>query len=84
MIGGSGMLLLSSVAGYWVLERADRHKGGLRRIGQWLGVIIIAVSLVGVAGRVWCVASGFFGDGAKGGVLCPFAPRSSMPGSPSQ
>lgn len=73
LMGGSAGLLLSAVAGYWVLERADRHKGRLRTLGQALGGVILVVSLVGLACRVWCVsqgAGGWCGMKAKGG-MCP-------------
>ena len=50
----AGLLLISAAAGYWVLERAHREKGALKTIGQWLGAIIIIVSLTGVACTV-CV-----------------------------
>jgi len=54
----AGLLLISAAAGYWVLERANREKGALKRVGQWLGAVIIVVSLVGVACRVYAVATG--------------------------
>ena len=71
MVSGSGVLLLASIGGYWVLERASTHKGGLKRIGQILGGVIIAVSLIGVACRVWYLATGT-------GGFCPFMPKSDM------
>jgi len=46
---GGGMLLLAAVGGYWVLERAETHKGVLRRVGQFLGWLIIIVSFTGAA-----------------------------------
>ena len=69
MIHGSGVLLLTAVAGYWVLERADTHKGDLRRVGKVLGWTIIVVSLIGVACNVWCLAA------YKGGY-CPLPKKS--------
>ena len=61
MVSGVGPLLIAAVAGYWVLERADTHKGRLRSLGRFLGGLIIVVSLVGVACRVWCMAAGGMG-----------------------
>jgi hypothetical protein len=78
--GGSGLLLLAAVAGYWVLERAERHKGLLKRVGQWVGGAIIVVSLVGVGCRVFCAATcppGAMGMGAKG--FCPFGFKAMPP-----
>ena len=57
MIYGTAPLLFAAVAGYWVLERAEKHRGGLRRAGQLLGGVIILVSLIGIACRVWSVAT---------------------------
>ncbi len=68
MIGhGAGWMLLTSVAGYWVLERADTHKGDLKRIGQVLGWVIIIVSLVGMVCNMWSLAQWKTG-------YCPFSP----------
>ena len=74
MAHGVVALLLSSVAGYWVLERAENHKKGLRQVGRLLGWIIILVSLIGVTCRVWCTSSGYGGMGMKGG-FCPFSSK---------
>ena len=71
---GGGLLLLSAVAGYWVLERSSSHKGTLKQVGQVVGWVVVVVSLVGVACRVsgaitgkgWCPQTG------KGGYICPF------------
>ena len=52
----SGLLLISAAAGYWVLERANRGKGLLKTVGQWLGAVIIVVSLAGVLCTVYSVA----------------------------
>ena len=81
MLYGAVPLLFAAVAGYWVLERADKHKGGLRRVGQVLGGIIILASVMGVACRVWSIATcGPMGRGHKG--YCPMlSPQSSTPNS---
>ena len=85
---GSAWLLLTAVAGYWVLERAEAHtkKSDLRRAGKLLGWLIIVVSLMGVACNVWCVAkcrSGYGSmGGKKAGFFCPFTSK-QMPESPS-
>ena len=74
---GAGILLVTAIGGYWVLERADRHKGGLKTIGRVLGAVIIVASLIGVACRVGCVASakGWCPTGKMGrSGTCPFSP----------
>lgn len=52
MIGVTSGFLLAAAAGYWVLERAEQHKQGLRRVGRWLGAAIIVVALTGAACRI--------------------------------
>ena len=52
MIGVTSGFLLAAAAGYWVLERAENHKRGLRRVGRWLGGAIIAVAVVGTTCRI--------------------------------
>ena len=68
---GIGLLLVTGVAGYWVLERAETHKGDLRRVGKVLGWLIIVSSLIGIACRVWCYATCPPGAMGKKG-FCPF------------
>ena len=65
MVHGVGLLLLSAVGGYWVLERAATHKGNLKKVGQILGTVIILTSLLGLVCRVW-----YFAQGPAG--FCPF------------
>ena len=80
MIGhGIGLLLATAVAGYWVLERAETHKGDLRRVGKVLGWIVIVSSLIGIACRVWCYAT--CPPGAMGKKGCSFFGRSGAPAS---
>jgi len=80
MSSGIGVLLLTSVAGYWVLERASKHKGRLRRIGQILGAFIIIVSIAGSVCGVVGMSSGKYGCGyhGKAGKLgfCPYSQKS--------
>ena len=52
MIGATSGFLLAAASGYWVLERAEQHKRGLRRVGRWLGGAIITIALVGAACRI--------------------------------
>lgn len=76
-------LLLTSIGGYWVLERSVTQKKNMKRIGQWLGGAIIIASLVGVACRVWCAAScsrPFMGK--KG--YCPYSTPSAPVPPPAQ
>ena len=82
MMHGMAALLLTTVAGYWVLERSQAHKGNLKKVGELLGVAIILLSLLGVIGAIWCPAKP--GMGGRGG-LCPFSfGKSYPPASPAQ
>ena len=56
--GGVGLLLVTAATGYWVLERADTHRGSLKKVGRFVGSVIIIVSLLGVACRVWAITTG--------------------------
>lgn len=40
MVHGVELLLVSAIGGYWVLERAETHKGQLRSVGRMLGVVL--------------------------------------------
>lgn len=52
MVGITAGFLLAAAVGYWVLERAENHKQGLRRVGRWVGGAIIAIAFVGAACRI--------------------------------
>ena len=72
MAHGVALLLLSMIGGYWVLERASAHKGQLKSIGQLVGAVVLIVSLVGIACKVWCLAS-------SKSAFCPYWPKSAVP-----
>ena len=73
MIGsGSGLLLVGVIGGYWLLERAETHKGELRRIGRLLGGLVIVVSLLGVVCRGWTACRWTRRHQGRAGWSCPF------------
>ena len=76
MVHGIGVFLVGAVGGYWVLERAETHKGGLRKIGRVLGGLIIVISFLGLLFCVWCLATCPPGMGR----MCPVSMRG--PSSP--
>ena len=84
MSHGVALLLLSSAVGYWVLERASGQKKDLKTIGQVVGGLIIAISLLGVACKVYYLATGkaICPAGMKkicpAGMNCPFIPQQPM------
>ena len=81
MAYGTGILLLTAVAGYWVLERSAAHKGNIKQVGQVVGWFVIVTSIIGVTCRVYTLATGkaYCPPG-----LCPFTHKSSPPPAQSQ
>lgn len=83
MVHGIAVLLLTTLAGYLVLERAENHKGELRRLGRFLGSLVVVVSLVGVVCKVWALVTcpagmcpDGMGKGKRGGWFCPYHAKS--------
>jgi len=78
---GVGILLIALAAGYWVLTLADKERGQLKKVGKALGLIIIGVSLVGTACKIYVLTKGgqpFPGKGlfCPSGRSCPFVEKS--------
>ena len=77
----TGILMLSAVAGYWVLERAESRKKGLKRAGRFVGWFVIICSVVGVACHVSSLIACGHGycpmPGKK--AMCPFTGKAGMP-----
>ena len=76
MSHGVALLLLSSAVGYWVLERSSSQKKDLKTIGQVVGTLIIAISFLGVACKIYGLATGKVY--CPPGMACPFTPRQPM------
>lgn len=75
MIGGTGLLLLSAAAGYWVLERSASHnKGNLKRVGQVVGWFMILASILGVVCKVY-----YLSTCPPGSTMCPFTAKGAAP-----
>ena len=81
LYGGGMMSLLTLVAGYWLLERSETHKGQLRSIGRILGAVIIVVSLLGVVCSLWTGCA--MGKRGKFGGMCPLFSRPASPLPPA-
>ena len=80
MMGSHGsipVLLVTAAVGYWVLTLAAKEKEGTKKIGHLVGLIIIVVSLLGAACKIYCQVSGSSCPmeghrwGKKGGMFCP-------------
>lgn len=62
-----GLLLIAMAMGYKVYADASKEKGNLRSLGQWVGAIVMATSLVMSALTIY-VHSAYW----TGGKWCPF------------
>ena len=67
---GIAVSLVSSAVGYWVLTQAESQKGKVRKLGQYLGVAIVLVSVLGAACKIY---AGIQACRAMG--MCPMLPR---------
>ena len=69
---GIAGLLLAAIGGYWVLERASGQKGQLKKIGLFVGSLVIVASLLSALSQMAMVCAwkhqGMMGK--KG--WCPF------------
>lgn len=64
-----GLLLIALGMGYKVYVDASKEKGNLKTLGQWVGAVIMAASLVVSALMVYGYSSACMGGGWEG---CPF------------
>lgn len=67
-------MLISAAAGYWVLTISEKERGRVKTLGQWLGLLIIVVSVVGAGCKLYCMM-GSGGMGMPGGMACPFVKK---------
>ena len=83
MYHGVGMLLLTAVAGYWLMERALKQHGRMKQFGKLLSAFIITVSLLGVVCQAAKISSGKYShyrmDKGGSGWSCPFAAKKASP-----
>ena len=83
MAHGVPALLIAAAAGYWVLGQAEHQKGSVRKLGQYLGLAIIAVSVIGAACKTYaviqCYRAGMCPAPMKMG--CPYSGSPQVPKS---
>lgn len=89
MHSGVGLLLIAAAAGYWVLTLAAGQKGKVRKLGQYLGLFILVVSVVGTGCKLYyqwtCGPSGYYKGKWKGsyhasspwGSQCPLTQKAN-------
>jgi hypothetical protein len=71
-----GLLLIALAMGYRVYADASKEKGSLRSLGQWVGAIVMATSLLASALFVYSWGTGKGNCFEKG--LCPFKGKMQM------
>lgn len=69
MMYGVAGLLIAAAAGYWVMTLADSQKGNLKKFGQYLGLAIVVVSVLGTACKIYCLSAG---------QVCPMSGKAMM------
>ena len=69
MTHGVAVQFISAAAGYWVLTQASKERGRIKQLGQFLGLLIVVVSLVGVGCKLYYLMNS---QGFPGGMSCPF------------
>ena len=76
---GVSTLLISAAAGYWVLTLAVHQKKNLKKIGQFVGFVIIGASLLSVACKAYSQLSSCSTGKGFMGMTCPFTGKSASP-----
>ena len=76
---GMSMLLITSAVGYWVLTQSQKEKNNIKKVGQLLGIAVIALSVLGAACKVYCLAQLCKSDQCPMGVSCPFMGKAGPP-----
>lgn len=90
MAHGISVLLIATAVGYWTLTNANKEKGRVKKLGQFLGLLIIVISLLGTFCKIACAVKAcqmgkgaacgtMLGGGMGGGKACPFGSKSGAP-----
>ena len=76
---GMSVLLVTSAVGYWTLTSAGKEKGRVKLLGQYLGLLIIVLSLASGACKMYCAmrACQASHGGYFGGKGCPWSKKMS-------
>ena len=82
MSHGVSLLLISAAAGYWVLAQSEKEKGRVKKMGQLLGLAIIAVRVAGTVCKIYYLSTSGKGAFCPPSPLCPFTGKSSAPAMP--
>jgi len=85
MMMGHGMsvLLVTSAVGYWTLTAAGKEKGRIKTLGQYLGLLIIVLSLASAASKVACAVKACQMSGGMYGN-CPFTGKPAGSSQPAK
>ena len=72
MTHGISQLLFSAAAGYWVITLASKEKPRVKQLGVLVGLIILVVSLGGIACTLYCRMSCGKGGSSFRGMKCSY------------
>ncbi|MDO8730701.1 MAG: hypothetical protein Q7J69_05940 [Candidatus Omnitrophota bacterium] len=77
--------MVTSAVGYWTLTAAGKEKGRVKTLGQYLGFLIIVLSLAGAALKVACSVQACKAGGGMYSKNCPFTgkPMGGMAACPA-
>ena len=81
---GISVLLVTSAVGYWTLTAAGKEKGRVKTLGQYLGLLIIVLSLFGAASKIYCAVQACHASGGYlSGKGCPWGGKMGGMASPA-
>lgn len=72
LLHGISGLLIAAAAGYWVLTVSQKERGRVKQLGQWLGLVIVLVSVAGAACKLYYTLTCQVTDACPSGPKCPF------------
>jgi hypothetical protein len=72
---GMSVLLITSAVGYWTLTSAGREKGRVKTLGQYLGLLIIVLSLAAGACKAYYTVKACQMGGGMYSKACPFGSK---------
>jgi hypothetical protein len=81
---GISVLLVTSAVGYWTLIAAGKEKGRVKTLGQYLGLLIIVLSLASAACKVYYTVQACQASGGMYGKNCPFTGKPTGSSQPAQ
>ncbi len=72
LVHGISGLLIAAAAGYWVLTISQKERGRIKQLGQWLGLVIVLLSVAGAACKLYYTLTCQITGACPAGLKCPF------------